>query len=94
MIKNLFHTGRLFLMNNLKKNLEPGIIFGCIQIGKKKKVSIIPKKHLVKNIGFVEYATHTKIKYKDWFNDLNTQEMKINNLDPETNKPNIKYDYG
>ena len=57
-----------------------------------KKVSIIPKKHLVKNIGFVEDATHTKIKYKDWFNDLNTQEMKMNNLDPETNKPNIKYD--
>ena len=59
---------------------------------KKEKVSIIPKKHLVKNIGFVEDATHTKIKYKDWFNDLNTQEMKMNNLHPETNKPNIKYD--
>ena len=59
---------------------------------KKKKVSIVPKKHLVKNIGFVEDATHTKIKYKDWFNDLNTQEMNMNNLDPETNKPNIKYD--
>ena len=34
----------------------------------KNKISI--KKHLVANIGFTKDATHTKIKYKDWFHDL------------------------
>jgi hypothetical protein len=59
---------------------------------KKKKVSIIPKKHLVKNIGFVKDATHTKIKYKDWYNDLNTEELEITNLHPKTQTADNDYD--
>lgn len=43
---------------------------------KKNKFSIIPNKHLIKNIGFVKEATHTKIKYKDWYNNLETEEFK------------------
>ena len=58
----------------------------------KNKISIIPKKHLVKNIGFVKDATHTKVKYKDWFNDLETQELKIKNFNPANLKPDLKYD--
>ena len=58
----------------------------------KNKISIIPKKHLVKNIGFVKDATHTKIKYKDWFNNLETQEMKFKNFHPKLISVDLKYD--
>tara|TARA_B110000037_G_C17083324_1_gene490912 strand:+ start:303 stop:590 length:288 start_codon:yes stop_codon:yes gene_type:complete len=52
----------------------------------------VPKKHLVQNIGFVKEATHTKIKYKDWFNDLKTEEIESNKKHPEFIKPEINYD--
>ena len=58
----------------------------------KNKLSIIPKKHLIQNIGFVKGATHTKIKYKDWYNDLKTEEMKINDIHPTILKPKTDYD--
>jgi len=56
---------------------------------KKNKFSIIPHKHLIKNIGFVKEATHTKIKYKDWYNNLETEEF--NNL--SIKKKPIKLDF-
>jgi hypothetical protein len=58
----------------------------------KKKISIVPKKHLVSNIGFVKGATHTKIEYKEWFHDLKTSELDLNDLEPKSNKPNLDYD--
>ena len=44
------------------------------------------------NDSYASGATHTKIKYKDWFNDLNTKEMKMNNLHPKIKEPDVKYD--
>ena len=58
----------------------------------KNKLSIIPKKHLVQNIGFVKEATHTKIKYKDWFHDLETNEIIYFNGHPKTILPELQYD--
>ena len=58
----------------------------------KNKLSIIPKKHLVQNIGFVKEATHTKIKYKDWFHDLKTEEIKDIKHHPPLIVPEINYD--
>ncbi len=58
----------------------------------KKKISIIPKKHLVANIGFVKGATHTKVKYKDWFNELKTNELKFNDFSPKFKKADLEYD--
>ena len=58
----------------------------------KKKLSIMPKKHLVQNIGFVKEATHTKIKYKDQFNDLRTEEIESNKKHPEFIKAEDNYD--
>lgn len=58
----------------------------------KEKLSIIPKKNLIQNIGFVKEATHTKIKYKDWFTDIKPYKMNFNNIHPEVIKPDLKYD--
>lgn len=58
----------------------------------KNKISIVPKKHLVANIGFVKDATHTKIKYKEWFHELKTNELDINNLQPKLKTPDLDYD--
>ena len=90
-IKNLFHIGQKFLIFSLRKNLELGIIFGYIQTGQ-KKISIVPKRHLVSNIGFVKGATHTKMEYKEWFHDLKTSELHLNDLEPKLKKPNLDYD--
>ena len=58
----------------------------------KNKISIVPKKHLVRNIGFVKDATHTKIKYKEWFHELKTNELNISDLHPKLKTPNLNYD--
>ena len=58
----------------------------------KNKIGIIPNKHLVRNIGFVKDATHTKIKYKDWFNKLKTQEMNFKNFHPKSIEADLNYD--
>lgn len=58
----------------------------------KNKLSIIPKKHLIQNIGFVKEATHTKIKYKDWFHDLKTEEIKDIKYHPSLIEAEINYD--
>jgi hypothetical protein len=58
----------------------------------KKKLSIIPKKHLIQNIGFVKEATHTKIKYKDWFHDLKTEEINEIKYHPSPIQAEINYD--
>ena len=57
---------------------------------KNKKLSIIPKKHLVKNIGMGISATHTKTKH--WYSNLKTQEMKYINKHPKKISPNLEYD--
>lgn len=59
---------------------------------KKNKYSIIPHKHLIKNIGFVKEATHTKIKYKDWYNNLETREFDILNFKKQPLKLDLDYD--
>ena len=59
---------------------------------KNKKISIIPKKHLIQNIGFTKDATHTKIKYKDWYNELKPSNIKYFDNHPKKIKINIKYD--
>lgn len=59
---------------------------------KKNKFSIIPHKHLIKNIGFVKEATHTKIRYKDWYNNLETEEFKNLSIKKKSLKPDISYD--
>ena len=41
---------------------------------KNSKLSIIPKKNLVKNIGFGATATHTKTE--QWYSNLETQEIE------------------
>ena len=58
----------------------------------KNTISIVPKKHLIANIGFVKDATHTKIKYKDWFHELKTNELDITNLQPKLKTPDLNYD--
>ena len=57
---------------------------------KNEKLSIIPKKHLTKNIGFGKSATHTKIKH--WYSDLETQELKFNNKHPKNVIADLNYD--
>tara|TARA_A100001015_G_scaffold177580_1_gene197476 strand:+ start:50 stop:1030 length:981 start_codon:yes stop_codon:yes gene_type:complete len=57
---------------------------------KNNKLSIIPKKHLVKNIGFGENATHTKIKH--WYSNLETNEIKYINKHPKKIIANKEYD--
>ncbi len=57
---------------------------------KNNKLSIIPKKHLVKNIGFGKSATHTKIKH--WYANLETNELKYLDKHPKHIYPNIEYD--
>ena len=57
---------------------------------KNKKISIIPKKHLVKNIGMGAAATHTKTKH--WYANLKTQEIKYINKHPKKVSPNLEYD--
>jgi hypothetical protein len=57
---------------------------------KKNKLSIIPKKHLVKNIGFGKSATHTKIKH--WYANLETNELKYKNKHPKNIIANLGYD--
>ena len=59
---------------------------------KNKKISIIPKKHLIQNIGFTKDATHTKIKYRDWYNDLKPSNIKYFDNHPKKIIINIKYD--
>jgi hypothetical protein len=58
---------------------------------KNKKLSIIPKKHLVQNIGFGENATHTKFKH--WYSDLETNELKYVDKHPRKIIANLEYDY-
>jgi len=57
---------------------------------KNNKLSIIPKKHLVKNIGFGKKALHTK--NKQWYSDLETQEINFINKHPKKILVNRKYD--
>lgn len=57
---------------------------------KNKKLSIIPKKHLVKNIGIGVDATHTKTKH--WYSKLQTQEIKYINKHPKKIFANLEYD--
>ena len=57
---------------------------------KNNKLSIIPKKHLVKNIGFGATATHTKTK--QWYTNLETQEIKYKNKHPKKIFANLTYD--
>ncbi len=59
---------------------------------RKNKFSIVPHKHLIKNIGFVKDATHTKIKYKDWYNNLETKEFQNLNFKKRTIKLDLDYD--
>ncbi len=59
---------------------------------KKKKLSVIPHRHLIKNIGFVKEATHTKMKYKDWYNDLETKEFEKLIFKKQPLKLDKKYD--
>ena len=58
----------------------------------KGKISIIPKKNLIQNIGFVRGATHTKVKYKDWYTKIKPQKMISKNEHPVIIKPDLKYD--
>ncbi len=56
---------------------------------KNKKLSIIPKKNLVKNIGFVDEATHTKTK--QWYSEMET--YKLGNIKhPKIITPDPNYD--
>ena len=57
---------------------------------KNKRLSIIPKKHLVKNIGFGEAATHTKSE--PWYSNLETQEIKYINKHPRKISASLEYD--
>ena len=84
-------TGQIFLIHNTQKYLKLGITCGFTQIGK-KKLSVIPHRHLIKNIGFVKEATHTKIKYKDWYNDLETKEFEKLIFKKQPLKLDQKYD--
>lgn len=59
---------------------------------KKNKFSIIPHKHLIKNIGFVKDATHTKIRYRDWYNNFETSEFKTFNFKKQPIKLDSNYD--
>lgn len=58
----------------------------------KGKISIIPKKNLIQNIGFVRGATHTKVKYKDWYTKIKPQKMTLKDEHPDIIKPDLKYD--
>tara|TARA_A100000164_G_scaffold373316_1_gene404287 strand:- start:87 stop:1073 length:987 start_codon:yes stop_codon:yes gene_type:complete len=57
---------------------------------KNNKLSIIPKKNLVKNIGFGATATHTKTE--EWFSNLETHEIKYKNKHPKKIFANLEYD--
>jgi hypothetical protein len=46
----------------------------------------------VQNIGFVEEATNTKIKHKDWFHDLKTEEIEKTKCHPSYIEADINYD--
>jgi hypothetical protein len=56
---------------------------------KNKKLCIVPKINLVKNIGFGKEATHTKTK--EWFSELETQEL-IKIKHPKLITPDQSYD--
>ena len=58
----------------------------------KRKLSIVPKKNLIQNIGFVRGATHTKPKYKDWYTKIKPQKMILKDEHPDLIKPDLKYD--
>ena len=57
---------------------------------KNSKLSIIPKKNLVKNIGFGATATHTKTE--QWYSNLETQEIEYKNKHPKKIFANFEYD--
>ena len=56
---------------------------------KNKKLCIVPKINLVKNIGFGESATHTKSK--TWYSELENPEL-INIKHPKFITPDPGYD--
>jgi hypothetical protein len=56
---------------------------------KNKKLNIIPKVNLVKNIGFSEKAEHTKTK--EWYSNLETRELKFIKH-PKIIEPNYHHD--
>lgn len=56
---------------------------------KNKKLTIFPKKNLVKNIGFGNNATHTKSE--EWYSNLETYELK-NIKHPKQISPDLSYD--
>ena len=58
----------------------------------KGKISIIPKKNLIQNIGFVKEATHTKIKYKDWYTKIKPYNMQYMDIHPKVIRPDLNYD--
>jgi hypothetical protein len=71
---NLKHWDERWLYSNWKNN----------------KLSIIPKKHLVKNIGIGASATHTKTK--QWYSNLETHEMQYKDKHPKKIFANLEYD--
>ena len=56
---------------------------------KNKKLNIIPKINLVKNIGFSKKAEHTKTK--EWYSNLETRELK-SIKHPKIIEPNLYHD--
>jgi hypothetical protein len=82
-----------FIFDQLySKKLKAWDYFWLYSNWKNKKISIIPKKHLVQNIGFTKDATHTKLKYRDWYNDLKPSTIKYFNNHPKKIITNVKYD--
>lgn len=57
---------------------------------KNNKISIIPKKHLVKNIGFDKSATHTKFKH--WYTSLDSKNLIFKDKHPKNIKADLNYD--
>jgi hypothetical protein len=56
---------------------------------KNKRLSVVPKRNLVKNVGFVDGATHTKTK--QWYSELETHELK-HIKHPKIIIPDLNYD--
>ena len=63
-------------MNNILRSFKPGDYRWLYSNWSKGKISIIPKKHLIKNIGFVPGHTY-QVKYKDWYNKMDTMNLMI-----------------
>ena len=77
------NTIKPFIPLKWDQNLEEGSNL------KNKKLCIVPKINLVKNIGFGESATHTKSK--TWYSELENPEL-INIKHPKLITLNLSYD--